>query len=115
MPHITIECSHSLVKSIDFKPLVHTLHDYIAGRLGTKTANCKTRVVAHEQCYIGDDFDHNLFMHLTIKILPGRSDDDKTDAGQHIFAMVRETIVNHVRHNVALSVELLDLSEHYFK
>ncbi|AHE67555.1 5-carboxymethyl-2-hydroxymuconate Delta-isomerase [Legionella oakridgensis] len=114
MPHLILECSNNIASTIDFKPLFQTLHQLLADKLPTQITSCKSRVVIHDHYFIGNDFEHGAFIHLTIKILPGRTNELKSELAKQILDIINTNISQH-HLNTATSVEILDLSPQYFK
>nr|MCH9762832.1 5-carboxymethyl-2-hydroxymuconate Delta-isomerase [Gammaproteobacteria bacterium] len=115
MPHLILECSRMIGNKIDFNSLFKKLHELLSEQLPTKISSCKSRKVIYEQVYIGDDFLMNEFMHLTVKILPGRTDDKKQQIGQEILTILSGSMKPYNPEKIQLSVEILDLSPSYFK
>ena len=115
MPHLILECSESVANVMACEPFFSQLHQYLADTLPSDVANCKSRVIAYDRYYIGNNFEHGCFVHLTIKIMPGRASAIKKNIGQAILTMLHDRMQTHSLGEVSLSVELIDLSDHYFK
>ena len=115
MPHLILECSGNISNEIPFETLFQQLHQLLAGALPTQLASFKSRVISYEKYYVGTDFEKNAFLHLTIKIMPGRSDEVKDLVGKEVLKMLNDLNNDLDLNNVSLSVELIDLNTHYFK
>ena len=56
------------------------------------------------------------YAHLTIKILAGRTDENKNQLGNEILEVMGNLFTSHKSNlNLQLSVEVTDLDKHYFK
>jgi 5-carboxymethyl-2-hydroxymuconate isomerase len=66
---------------LNYEPLFLTLHKILAEKSPTDLSSCKSRCIAHELYFIGDCDAGNAFAHLTVKILAGRSDENKIQLG----------------------------------
>ena len=115
MPHLILEYSKNLSNEINFKPLFLNLHQMLAEQLPTYIASCKSRCIAHEVFFLGNCTDENTFVHLTIKILSGRSDQNKNQIGTTILQILRDFFQPHANTPLQISVEIQELDQHYFK
>ncbi|NCT41337.1 MAG: hypothetical protein GW778_06735 [Alphaproteobacteria bacterium] len=80
MPHIIVEYSDHL--ALDIPALLTALHDDLAARDTVTKAAIKTRAIPIEHCVIGDDDSANSFLHIALKLLPGRDDALKKEMAQ---------------------------------
>ncbi|MBA3535121.1 MAG: hypothetical protein H0T84_00690 [Tatlockia sp.] len=115
MPHLILECSNSIASAIDFKSLFQKLHRFLEVKLPTQITSCKSRVAIYDHCFIGCDFDKTSFIHLTIKILPGRPDTIKFEVTKQILDILIQVISEYKLNDTAISVDILDLSPQYIK
>jgi 5-carboxymethyl-2-hydroxymuconate isomerase len=74
MPHIILEYSSNVVEP-DFSRLFKECHELLTGKLPTEMKNCKSRAVKCVNYYVGDGNADNGFVHVTLKIMPGRERD----------------------------------------
>ncbi len=116
MPHLILEYSNNLIATDNFNQLFDELHGLLAEELPTQLSSCKSRCFAHPLFFIGDQSEHNAFVHLTIKILPGRTDSKKKKLGEIILNRLSVFFRSGTdKLNISLSVEILDLDTHYYK
>lgn len=73
MPHITLECSQNILEQ-DIRSLLLEIHLLLVDTLSTQLENCSSRVVRHSEYVLGDGSEHNAFVHINIRILPGRAE-----------------------------------------
>lgn len=115
MPHLILECSDNIAAINDFKTLFQQLHQLLAAALPTQISSCKSRVITYGKYYIGANFENNSFLHLTIKIMPGRTDAVKSSVGKQVLNILNQLIQDLNISNAAISVEIIDLTTNYFK
>lgn len=103
MPHCIIEYTRDRENKVDVANLVNTAFDAIdSSGLFASTA-IKVRAIPLDHYKSGLDSDD--FIHLTIKILPGRTDQMKKD----LSAIVLKNIKPLVADTKSTSVEIVDL------
>jgi len=114
MPHLIFECSDEIKSKLPFKQIFIELHQMLSDLLPTQISSCKSRVFPYSQYLVGDD-ESKLFIHLTIKILPGRTTETKSKASERVLELLKQ-VINDLRiTNISISVEVLDLSVSYLK
>ncbi|CAM2800996.1 5-carboxymethyl-2-hydroxymuconate Delta-isomerase [Legionella worsleiensis] len=114
MPHIIFECSDEIKSKLSFESIFLELHSILSDFLPTQMSSCKSRVIPYKQYLVGNT-PNNLFIHVTIKILPGRTADVKNMVGKKILQFL-EKIVNDVAlDGVSISIEIADLTDNYYK
>lgn len=112
MPHIIIECSEQIATILAFEELAPKIHQFLTDTLPTEYANCKTRIVSSSQYLIGGNPKQN-FLHVTLKILPGRSPEIKNKVAHTLLEMLNQNIS---LTNVVLSLEIIEIdTNNYFK
>ncbi|WP_182392812.1 5-carboxymethyl-2-hydroxymuconate Delta-isomerase [Legionella sp. PC997] len=115
MPHLILELS-SNIKTRPLNQLFDKLHHLLAEKLPTQLSNCRSRCMVHPLFFIGDQRIENAFVHLTLKILPGREDAKKKNLAKEIFDSLKDFFRSEENQlNIMFSVEILDLDGHYFK
>ncbi|MBL4803793.1 MAG: hypothetical protein JKY71_02920 [Alphaproteobacteria bacterium] len=113
MPHILVEYTDTLT-SVDMPQLLVDLHNDLAEKDTINIQAIKTRAVPVQYSIVGDASQADNFIHITLKLLPGRDDDLKKQMAQGLHDAARKT---HVRdQNISLSVEVAELhAESYVK
>ncbi|WP_454780441.1 5-carboxymethyl-2-hydroxymuconate Delta-isomerase [Legionella sp. WA2022007384] len=115
MPHLILELSNN-IKSRPLNQLFDKLHHMLAEKLPTQLSNCRGRCIMHPLFFIGDQSAENAFVHLTLKILPGRDDAKKKNIAKKLFDLLEDFFkTEENKLNIMFSVEILDLDHHYFK
>lgn len=111
MPHCIVEYSAHLAQQISISALVKTVHQgAIDSGLFEPTA-IKTRAYGAEHSCVGAT-EGASFIHITLKIMPGRTDEQK----QLLLQAIDKRIANMCSQVSSVTIEVLDLAkEHYFK
>jgi 5-carboxymethyl-2-hydroxymuconate isomerase len=113
MPHIIVEYTESLT-SVDVPELLFELHDDLAQKDTINIHAIKTRAIPVKYTIVGDGDEPDKFIHITLKLLPGRDDDLKKTMAQSLHDTARKHCVKDK--NISLSVEVVDLhAESYIK
>lgn len=110
MPHCIVEYSADFDKEFDIESLIETVHhsSLNTGLFSEQAIKC--RAIAYPHYSVGAEKKH--FIHVTIKILPGRTVDQKIQLGQ----LVQKDLSNLVNSAADISVEVIDLAgDTYFK
>lgn len=114
MPHLIFECSEEIKSKISFVPIFLELHSILSDLLPTQMSSCKSRVIPYNEYLVGD-VASNLFIHLTIKILPGRTADVKDMVGKTILKRLEKIVNDLDMDSVSISTEIVDLTDSYYK
>ena len=103
MPHCIIEYSDDIVNSVSVSTLLETVFNgALASDLFTEK-DIKARALAYLDYYSGQD---NLsFVHVTVKILSGRSTDQKSLLSHRILSNLEALSLS----SVSLTVEVCDI------
>lgn len=103
MPHLIVEYSTPLADDINIQDLVEAVFE---GAVESGLFNLKAIKARAHAC---DNYctggAKQAFVHVEIKLLPGRDEEQKKDLSQRVY----EKVSAHVKKDVAISVELNDL------
>jgi|1048.fasta_scaffold15277_2 5-carboxymethyl-2-hydroxymuconate isomerase len=72
MPHCVVEYSQNIPDKVNFKEFFQKLHQIMVDTGAFKLERIKSRVITHNNYYIGDGNSENTFVYLQISILTGR-------------------------------------------
>lgn len=113
MPHIIVEYTDSLT-SVDVPELLFELHEDLAAKDTIDIHAIKTRAIPVQYTIVGDGDEPDKFIHITLKLLPGRNDDLKKVMAQSLHDTARKHCVRDK--SISLSVEVAELhAESYSK
>ena len=74
MPHLILEASSNIVETNDkIKQTLQKCQNLLVEKLPTQLASCKSRLILHDVFILADNQERNAFVHLTVKLLKGRS------------------------------------------
>ncbi len=117
MPHLILEASSNIHEcNVRLEELLLDCHHLLANKLPTQVSSCRSRVVLHDIYVVGDDSPNLAFIHLTIKLMKGRSHGLLLDVAELIKQKIQEFCSRSMEHlKLEISVEIIELSEVYIK
>ena len=92
MPHVLLEISNNMIERDNLPTLFEQIHQLLTIELPTELESCKSRAIIYDRYYIGSGSIQNAFVHLDVKILPGRAE----------------------KHTIQINQKLLNISKHFF-
>lgn len=114
MPHQIIEYSENLSDSLNELLLIQTLHDAVASMDCFPLTGLRTRAVCRHAYAISDRHPDNAFVHVTLRIAEGRSDETKRKAGEQIFAALTAYLSQtHAKRPLAISFEIQEIDSRF--
>lgn len=112
MPHIIVEYTETL--TVNIPALVFELHEDLAEKDTIDIRAIKTRAIPVKYTVVGHGEEPDKFIHITLKLLPGRDDDLKKVMAQGLHDTARKHCVRDK--SISLSVEVAELhAESYTK
>jgi 5-carboxymethyl-2-hydroxymuconate isomerase len=105
MPHITVEYCETL-SAVDIPKLVAALHEDLSTRETINLHGIKSRAVPVKYVIVGDQTDYDKMIHITLKLLPGRSDDLRKEMAQGLAAAARQHASDT---RIAITCEVVEL------
>lgn len=111
MPHIIVEYSEEL--KIDCSSLGVSLHQALSSKETIKEESVKTRFIAVSSSIVGTEDMNNLFVHVCLKLLRGRSNELRNAMSKALYDILVEFLP---KDGVYISVETAELHfESYIK
>ncbi|QDF75755.1 MULTISPECIES: 5-carboxymethyl-2-hydroxymuconate Delta-isomerase [Shewanella] len=111
MPHCIVEYSAPLAQQIAISALVKAVHQGAIESELFEPAAIKTRAYGAEYSCVGEIEDAS-FIHITLKIMPGRTDEQK----QLLLQTIDRRIAPLCSQVSSITIEVLDIAKaHYFK
>ena len=117
MPQISIEYSSNLRGAFDARGFALRVHALIVAAVDTQLANCKTRLIELSDAVIGDGSPDNAMVHVDLRILSGRSEEQKQQLGQAAMAALEEAVreTDGLKLQLTLQVRELDRANYHKK
>jgi len=111
MPHITIEYSENLEPEVAVQALVDRVHEAAIETGIFPLGGIRTRAVARRHYRIADGDPANAFVHVELRIAPGRDAATRERAGSQVFAALTDALacVSAAR-PLAISFELHEIA-----
>jgi 5-carboxymethyl-2-hydroxymuconate isomerase len=116
MPQIKVEYSAGLGAGFDAHAFTRAIHAIVVEIAGADLGSCKTRLVPLDHYVIGDGSADQAMIHVDLRILAGRTEDQKTRLGEAVLAAAVAAIDKppHLQLQVTIEVRELDRA-HYHK
>ncbi len=113
MPHFIIEYTNNIKGEANISTLLQKVNEILISRSDIfPTGGIRSRAIELGDYYIADGKEDDAFVHATFKIGAGRTEEDKKEACDHIFNMMKEHFANlFTNRYFALSMELVEFSE----
>lgn len=115
MPHYILEYSDNIGEPVDPGEIFPPLHQLLINE-GFDEAKIKSRIIRHDQYYIGNGNVENAFVHLTLAILNRHELAKQKRIGQQISSYLKTYFSGSADElNLAIRVEIRELEkETYF-
>jgi 5-carboxymethyl-2-hydroxymuconate isomerase len=115
MPQLILEYSANILEKQPLEPLLQECNLLLVKFLPTELKACKSRAVEHLNYCIGNGAAQNAFVHINLKIMPGRSTKTKQATGQELLQLLKQYFSqSYSELNLQITVEITELAE-YFK
>jgi len=117
MPHITIEYSFTIPKP-QIDELLLSLNQNISKNEGNfSISECKARAILYNDFVVADGISKQDFIHITIKIMQGRSLGIRKNLATNILKITDEFLKeNNLCHkSTALSVDVVDMEREIYQ
>ncbi len=105
MPHCIVEYSDEVAQKINISELLILVQDAVFSSGLFTASHIKTRAIAYEHFSIMSDKKN--FICTTIKLLSGRSDEQKLDLSNKVLAVIKQLSPA----STVLSVEIVDMDK----
>ncbi|HRW29938.1 MAG: 5-carboxymethyl-2-hydroxymuconate Delta-isomerase [Alphaproteobacteria bacterium] len=103
MPHCVIEYTRDIEKKIDISELLETAFDAVLTSGHFDRASIKARAIGFDIFKSGQSRDD--YIHVKLRILSGRTADEKKFLSDHLIAAIGP----HIGNTKSLTVEIIDM------
>jgi|SRR5579863_2090467 len=112
MPHVVVEYSANLEEELDVRALLKKIHAAVLGSGVFKVGAVRTRAERREIYVIADGDPDNAFIHIDIRMAPGRDATTRKSVAQGVLdTIVAETRDVFARIGLGLSVEVREIDD----
>ena len=116
MPHLLIEFTSNIIEKDTIPSLLQECHSILVNTLPTDIGSCKSRAMEHAVYFVGNGDPNNAFVHISLKIMPGRSTDTLNKAGELIITLLKRFFHKSSNElNLQFTLEIEELQKTYFK
>lgn len=115
MPHIIVEYTDNIKTEAAINTLLKKINEtLIAEGSVFPTGGLRSRAIELKDYFIADGAEDDAFVHVTMKIGPGRSTEVKEAVCERLFQMIEEHFFDlFAKRYLALSMELCEFNKTY--
>jgi 5-carboxymethyl-2-hydroxymuconate isomerase len=114
MPHILLECSDNVVEKDELVSILKKADELLEKALPAQLPRFKSRAIVHENYVVGDGSPDHAFVHVTMKLIPGRKLDDLDKAGNLLLEFLKDAFKETtLKNKLCISLEIQDFSPTY--
>lgn len=117
MPHFIVEYTDNIKDEADIPGLLEKVHQVLMERAHIfPIGGIRSRAIELHHYRVADGKEDDAFVHATLKIGGGRSEEDKRDACDAIFEVMKQHFEDlYNKRYLALSLELVEFSRGTYK
>ncbi|MFK0115793.1 5-carboxymethyl-2-hydroxymuconate Delta-isomerase [Streptomyces sp. NPDC090994] len=115
MPQITVDHSAQLTDGFDRPGFAKALHAAVVEIAAARPPACKTQFRATEVTTVGPDTEGHAVVHVTIGLLPGRTEETKARLTEAVLDLLRDHIKTGLSLHASAEVRELDASYRKFE
>lgn len=109
MPHIVVEHTKRLLDEPAHAAMLKALHERVAAEPSVDIKRIKTRSIPLEDAIVGDDNMDDLMIHITLKLLSGRSAELRKSIALDLQTIARGFLERCGKTQCTVTVELVEL------
>lgn len=116
MPIITIEYSSNLSIDKKIRPFLLETHQILVDEIKTDLRTCRSNIIKCENYVIGDGDPRNAFIVLSVRMLPGRTDEIKNRTGKILLQKIHKDFTDEIKkYDTQVRVYLTETDKsHYY-
>lgn len=116
MPQLTLEFTSNIIEKNDMPNLFEKCHAVLTAMLPTEIEHCKSRAMECNNFYIGEGYQTNAFIHLTLKVMPGRSAQTLENVAAALMQINKDHFIKSLEKlKLQITLELHELPNIYLK
>jgi 5-carboxymethyl-2-hydroxymuconate isomerase len=115
MPHLILEYSDNIPGIPEFKKLFSELHQVLVQVADIDIRNCKSRAIKLDNFSIADGQNTTSFVHLSLRIFSGRSDEIKIKMGENLRRVLADNFCpESSAKDVLITVEIDEIDNRFY-
>lgn len=112
MPHITVEYSSNLDKRVSMRNIIEEIHAAVVANGAFEKGGVRTRAIPQDLYVVADGDPDNSFIHVEMRIAPGRSPETRKQVSQSILDVIRERTKEVMKqYGLGISVEIREIDQ----
>lgn len=116
MPQLTLEYSSNIIETDNLTDLLQLCNHLLVTALPTELVSCKSRAIEYKIYSVGEGHPNNAFVHVNLKIMPGRTPDILQNVGEKMLELLAKHFAVSLQNlQLQITLEISDLSPNYFK
>ncbi len=114
-PIITFEYSSNLLIDKKIHSFLLETHNILVNEIKTDLRTCRSTIAKHDNYVVGNDDLKNAFILLTIRMLPGRTDEIKKHLGQILLQKINHDFAGEiVNYDTQIRVYLTETDKNHY-
>lgn len=109
MPHLIIEYSDNTKAGLNVPALLQEMHQALDGKYNIASNRIKARAVKLTDYIVGDQSADAFMMHITLKLMQGRSVEAQKELSSLLQQIARQHIPANEYPHSAITVEVVEL------
>lgn len=116
MPQLILEYSSNILEKDNLFDILKNLNCYLSEKLPTELVSCKSRSIEHRMFCVGDGNKRNAFVHINLKVMPGRNLEKLNNVGNGMMDILKQYFHQSAKQlNLQITLEIDELQTTYFK
>ena len=112
MPQLRLEFSPNIIEKNNMANLFQECHSILEKMLPTDINTCKSRAIECETFYVGDGNSNNAFVHVSLKVMPGRDEDVLKNVGETMMGLLQQHFSNSLQKlRLQITLEIMELEK----
>lgn len=116
MPQLILEYSSNIIETDNLQELLKSINIFLNETLPTELASCKSRAIKLNTFCIGNGDERNALVHVSLKVMPGRTFEKLNEVGNGIMKMLKDYFYHSLKQlSLQITVEISELEKTYYK
>lgn len=112
MPHITVEYSSNLNPRVSMRDVIESIHAAVLASGAFEKGGVRTRAISQDLYVVADGDPDNAFIHVDMRIAPGRSAETRKQVAQSILDVLRDRMKEVMKqYGLGISVEIREIDQ----